>query len=140
MTLLFAMATPLWPAVGLAHPEPGVAVSASSPHTDGTKDLAGEERTGASRTRAPSEPRSAAPLAVRSTGASETRPWRAHQALGIPWLGFGLEHRVRFEHLENDFRTANPGNATGLFMRTLLSPELRFLPFVVGAEIQDSRA
>lgn len=72
--------------------------------------------------------------------ASEDSPWRAHEALGIPWLRFGLEHRSRFEHLENDFRTANPGNATGYFMRTLVSAELRFLPFVVGAELEDSRA
>jgi len=86
---------------------------------------------------APSSPE---PRPAPATSASEDRPWRAHEALGLPWLRFGLEHRSRFEHLENDFRTANPGNATGLFMRTLLSAELRLLPFVVGAELEDSRA
>ncbi len=67
------------------------------------------------------------------------QPWRAHEAIELPELRFGLEHRIRFEHLENDFRTANSGNATGLSMRTLLFAELRFLPVVVGAELQDSR-
>lgn len=70
---------------------------------------------------------------------AEARPWRAHEALGLPWLRFGLEHRSRVEHLENDFRTANAGGATGYFMRTLISAELRLLPFVVGAEVADSR-
>lgn len=67
-------------------------------------------------------------------------PWRAHAALGLAWLRFQLDHQTRFEHLENDFRAANPGNATGVSMRTLLSAELRFLPVVFGAELQDSRA
>lgn len=71
---------------------------------------------------------------------ADSAPWRAHEELGVPWLRFGLEHRSRFEHLENDFRSANPGDATGFFTRTLLSAELRFLPFVVGAELEDSRA
>lgn len=72
--------------------------------------------------------------------APEARPFRAYEALGVPWLRFGLEHRSRFEHLENDFRTANPGDATAFSMRTLLSVELRFLPVVIGAELEDSRA
>lgn len=79
------------------------------------------------------------PTPARPASAGEDRPWRAHEALGLSWLRFGLEHRSRFEHLENDFRTANPGNATGFSMRTLLSAELRFLPVVVGFELQDSR-
>lgn len=71
---------------------------------------------------------------------AEVRPWRAHEALHIPWFRFGFEHRTRFEHLENDFRATNPGNATALSMRTLLSAELHFALFVFGAEAQDSRA
>jgi len=71
--------------------------------------------------------------------AADQGPFRVHEALGISWLRFGLEQRSRFEHLQNDFRAANPGNARGLSMRTLLSAELRFLPVVVGAELMDSR-
>ncbi len=67
------------------------------------------------------------------------QPWRAHAAIELPELRFGLEHRIRFEHLENDFRTANLGNASGFSTRILLSPEFRFRPVVVGAEFQDSR-
>jgi hypothetical protein len=77
--------------------------------------------------------------AFAQASAGGPAPWRAHEALGVSWLRFGLEHRSRFEHLENDFRTANPGNATGLSMRTLLSAEIRFSPVVVGAELADSR-
>lgn len=83
----------------------------------------------------PAEP----PPEPSTVPAEPRRPWRAHEAVGLSWLHFGLEHRSRFEHLENDFRAANAGNATGFSMRTLLSAELRFLPFVVGAELEDSR-
>ncbi|MCC6214138.1 MAG: alginate export family protein [Polyangiaceae bacterium] len=74
-----------------------------------------------------------------ATAAEAPAPWRLHEVLGVPWLRFGLEHRVRAEHLRHDFRSANAGDATALSFRTLLSAELRFLPFVVGAEAQDSR-
>jgi Alginate export len=75
-----------------------------------------------------------------AAGAEPERPWRAHEELGVEWLRFGVEHRSRLEHLENDFRIANPGDATGFFMRTLLTAELRLLPFVMGAELADARA
>lgn len=66
-------------------------------------------------------------------------PWRAEEHMGLPWFRCGLQHRSRFEHLSNDFRAANPDNATGLSMRTLISAEVRVLPFVMGLELQDSR-
>ncbi len=69
----------------------------------------------------------------------DAQPWRAHEALGLSWLRFGLEQRTRFEHVENDFRPAAGSDSTGLALRTLLSAELRFLPVVVGFELQDSR-
>ena len=77
---------------------------------------------------------------AESKAAPADAPWRAHEALGLAWLRFGLEHRSRFEHLGNDFRASHHGAATGYFMRTLLSAELRFLPLVIGAELEDSRA
>lgn len=67
-------------------------------------------------------------------------PWRVREALGAPdWLWFGAEHRLRFEHLENDFRSAATGDARALSLRTLVNLELRFAWFVTGAELQDSR-
>jgi hypothetical protein len=79
-------------------------------------------------------------LAHAQSAATAVRPWRAHEALGIPWLRFGLDRRTRYEHLEDDFRKASPGNAAGVFLRTLLSAELRAMPLAVGFEVQDSRA
>lgn len=79
-------------------------------------------------------------LAQADAGKDET-PWRLREAIGSPrWLKFGLEHRSRFEHLANDFRSTSTGDATALSLRTLISTELRFDPVVIGAEIQDSRA
>ncbi len=66
--------------------------------------------------------------------------WRVDRALPVPaWLHFGLEHRLRFEHLEDEFRTPTRENSSALSMRTLLSAELRFESVVIGAEMQDSR-
>lgn len=68
-------------------------------------------------------------------------PFRASDALGTPsWFRFGLEHRIRFEHLQHDFRSAARGDPSALSLRTLLSGELRFLPLVLGAELMDARA
>ncbi|MCA9577320.1 MAG: alginate export family protein, partial [Myxococcales bacterium] len=68
-------------------------------------------------------------------------PFRAREALHAPdWLWFGLDLRLRFEHLTHDFRAAAMGDARALSLRTLLALELRFEPLVVGVELQDSRA
>lgn len=69
------------------------------------------------------------------------KPFRLDEALGTdPVLRFGLEHRLRFEHLANDFRAGLDTSSTGVFLRTLLSAELALEPFFLGAELQDSRA
>ena len=72
-------------------------------------------------------------------GAEEPRPWRLDEALGLTELELGLALRTRFEHLENDFRVSNPGNATGLSSRTLLSARLGRGPVFGGVELIDSR-
>lgn len=80
-------------------------------------------------------------LAFLLGGFSPPTPWRLYEALSAPrWLRSGLEHRARFEHLENDFRSTCSGGATALSLRTRVSAELRFEPFIVGAELKDSRA
>jgi hypothetical protein len=79
-------------------------------------------------------------LSPRVALADETKPFRVAEAVGsLPTFDFGLEHRARFEHLADDFRSTSTGNSTGLFLRTLLQAELRLSPVVVGAELQDSR-
>ena len=80
------------------------------------------------------------PAAPPPPRAEERRPWRAHEALGVSWLRFGLEQRTRVEHLHNDLRVANPGDATGLFLRTLLSVEVRLAPVRAFVEVADARA
>lgn len=71
----------------------------------------------------------------------ESEPWRISAALSAPeWLRFGLDHRSRFEHLENDFRLGATGDARALLLQTLLRAELATQPVIVGAELQDSRA
>lgn len=72
--------------------------------------------------------------------AGTEKPFRAYEAVGYPWLRFGLEHRSRVEYLANDFRTAAEGDALALSLRTLFSTELQFENLVMGAELQDSRA
>lgn len=79
-------------------------------------------------------------LAPHVASAEEPKPFRVAEAVGsVPTFDFGLEHRARFEHLADDFRSTSTGNASGLFLRTLLQAELRLSPVVVGAELQDSR-
>jgi hypothetical protein len=71
----------------------------------------------------------------------DPKPWRLHEAAGAPsWLRFGLEHRSRFENLEDDFRASNAGDARAYVLRTLLSVEARGGPVAAGVELQDSRA
>lgn len=69
-----------------------------------------------------------------------SKPWRLYEVLGTePYFKFGLEHRVRLEHLVNDFRASTPTNASAIAFRTLLSAEGKLGPVVIGAELQDSR-
>ena len=59
--------------------------------------------------------------------AEESKPWRAHEAVGTPeWLRFGLEHRMRFEHVANDYRASSSGSVTALVLRTLAHLGLSF--------------
>jgi hypothetical protein len=53
---------------------------------------------------------------------------------------FGLEHRQRFERLDNDFRASSPGDTNAVMMRTLARLELRPGVVRVGAELLDARA
>ncbi|MCC6766774.1 MAG: alginate export family protein [Deltaproteobacteria bacterium] len=65
-----------------------------------------------------------------------------HRLLATPdWLSLRLEHRSRFEHLQNDFRSGSAGkDETAAVLRTLLAAELHIQRLSAGVEIEDSRA
>jgi len=68
-------------------------------------------------------------------------PWRAQEAVRAPrWLRFGVEHRVRYENLDDDFRSAATGDVSAFSLRTLVSGEIGPETLAVGAEMIDSRA
>lgn len=79
-------------------------------------------------------------LATAGPAAGEERPWRLREAVGSPaWLRFGLESRLRVEHLAEDFRISAPGDSSALFLRSLLQAELELSPLILGAELMDAR-
>lgn len=82
----------------------------------------------------------APPAAFAPKTPADEKPWRAADAAGISWLRFGLEHRARVEHLENDFRKDATGDSTGLMLRTSLWASARWKALFVGAELLDARA
>lgn len=82
----------------------------------------------------------APPVAAPAPAPSVRRPFRLESRERVPeWLRFGFEHRLRFEHLRDDFRQAATGDSRGLSMRTLARLELRFAPFAIGGEFMDAR-
>lgn len=73
--------------------------------------------------------------------ADDWKPWRLRDAVGAPeWLDFGLAHRLRFEHMNDDYRAASDADATALVLRTLLSARLTVDPVFLALEGEDSRA
>jgi len=77
-------------------------------------------------------------LLASSAGAD---PWRITQALGLPsWLTLSVDHRIRYETLDDQFRVGLDGNDDLLMLRTLVHARVRVgagLSF--GAELEDSR-
>lgn len=74
--------------------------------------------------------------------AAPAEPFRLSRALGLPEsLSLSLEHRVRYEALDDQFRVGRAGDDDILAIRTLLHGEWRATPqLTFGAEIADSRA
>jgi Alginate export len=67
-------------------------------------------------------------------------PWRLHDALSLPsWLTLGIEHRTRYETLNNQFRAGGKGGDQVLAFRTNVSIEAAFNAFRIGAEFMDAR-
>lgn len=67
-------------------------------------------------------------------------PWRLGSALDLPeWADVGLEHRLRYESLGNNFRTGRPGSDQALALRTSLLGQIKTEPVGLLAEVLDSR-
>ena len=67
-------------------------------------------------------------------------PWRLRSALDLPeWADIGLEQRLRYESLGNNFRTGRPGSDQALALRTSLLGQIKTEPVGLLAEVMDSR-
>ncbi len=69
-------------------------------------------------------------------------PWTLEEALGLPErLSLSVDHRTRYEYLDNQFRAGSPGNDQILALRTRVRVRLRLTDWLsAGVEFQDSRA
>jgi hypothetical protein len=92
-----------------------------------------------------SRPSALALLFVVAFGASAratAEPWRLDDAVGLSdRVSIDFQHRVRYEHLWDQFRPVLGGNDDIVLLRTLIHGRLRLMDWLdVGAELQDSRA
>ncbi|MEM7167542.1 MAG: alginate export family protein [Planctomycetota bacterium] len=79
-----------------------------------------------------------APTTQSSTSSG---PWRLSEALGLPdHIRITGSHRQRYESVINQFRSGREGDAHLWPIRTLLHGQYHTEDFVIGAELQDSRA
>jgi len=97
------------------------------------------------------EPKRAKPYANKGWGArlepeppSYVKPLSARGIKGLEsldWLDFGLEHRTRFEHRDDDFRRAELLNDDQFLLRSRAYFGIHDIadPFRFGVEFQDSR-
>ncbi len=69
-------------------------------------------------------------------------PWSLEKALGLPErLSISVDHRTRYEYLDNQFRRGRPGEDEIVAIRTRVRAGFRFTDWLrVGAEFQDSRS
>ena len=69
-------------------------------------------------------------------------PWRLEEAVELPKrLSLAVEHRTRYEYLDNQFRARRPGDDQIVALRTRVHARVRVTDWLrLGAEFQDSRA
>ena len=74
--------------------------------------------------------------------ALEEKHWQLNRAVNLPeWLSITGEHRIRYEFLNNQFRSRSVGSDQILSLRTLVQTDLRFSKtFEIHLELQDARA
>lgn len=71
---------------------------------------------------------------------SAARPWRLQNALALPdWLTLSVQHRMRYESIDGQFRRSGRGGDQGLASRTLVAAEARKGAWRAGAEMLDAR-
>lgn len=82
----------------------------------------------------------AAPLS--NAWADGNKEWKINEVTKLPdWLSISGEHRVRYETLNNQFRSGSTGSDQVISLRTLAKAELYFgKNFQANLELQDSRA
>lgn len=73
-------------------------------------------------------------------GAAEA-PWRLRAALDAPdWLQFGIQHRLRYETLDEQFRARGNGGDQLLGLQTLVALRVGGKRLGLGLEFEDARA
>ncbi len=76
---------------------------------------------------------------------AQEKPWRLDRSLGLPdWLQLSVQHRTRYETLDQQYRArvngvAGNGGDQVLAFRTLVHAKADLNYFRIGAEMQDSR-
>jgi hypothetical protein len=75
-------------------------------------------------------------------GSASAEAWRLDRALGLPErVTLSIDHRIRYEALDDQFRVGRAGGDDVLMLRTRVHGRVRLGGGVtVGAEVQDSRA
>ncbi len=82
-------------------------------------------------------------FALRPTGPAAAEPWRLDDAIPTDLVSLTVDHRTRYEYLNEQFRVVQVGDADDqvVVLRTLVHG--RVMPvegITIGAEMQDSRA
>ncbi len=80
-----------------------------------------------------------APCCGTNGEAAEDPPSQQDPSGWTPSLSFSVEHRTRYEHLNNQFRAGRGGDDRLLVFRTLAKVELGLPRFRLNTELQDAR-
>ncbi len=71
---------------------------------------------------------------------TDQQPWQINSALSLPnWLSIKLDHRIRYETLDEQFRAGRNGDDQILVNRTNLLTEINLTNWKFGFEVLDAR-
>jgi hypothetical protein len=80
-------------------------------------------------------------LLISFSAQAENYPWRLNQALELPKrLSLSGTHRLRFENLDEQYRSGRDGGDQVFVLRTLLLAEVKLQSLTFAMELEDSRA
>ena len=78
--------------------------------------------------------------AIAADAKPPASPWRLQSALALPdWLTLSVQHRMRYESIDGQFRSGGSGGDQGLASRTFVAAEARKGAWRAGAEMLDAR-